>query len=78
MRAVPRAAASQTGVYPMSTSPSSDLALRVLRLEQQLDSYQRLHMQELDALRDALAEVKERVLALASTELPPQPTAQTQ
>lgn len=45
--------------------PSGDLALRVLRLEQQLNSYQRLHAEELEELRRALAQVKEEVLALA-------------
>lgn len=48
-----------------SPSFSSELALRVLRLEQQLDSYQRLHATELEDLRRALTEVKEEVLALA-------------
>lgn len=51
--------------YPHSSHPSSDLALRVLRLEQQLDSYQRLHAEELEDLRRALAQIKEEVLALA-------------
>ncbi len=51
--------------YPVFTSSSSDLALRVLRLEQQLDSYQRLHAEELADLRRALAQLKEEVLALA-------------
>ncbi len=51
--------------HPVSSLPSADLALRVLRLEQQLDSYQRLHAQELEDLRRALAQLKEEVLALA-------------
>ncbi len=51
----------------MQASQSSDLALRVLRIEQQLDSYQRLHLQELDALRRELSEVKEQVLSLAAS-----------
>lgn len=50
----------------MLSRPSADLALRVLRLEQQLDSYQRLHAEELEDLRRALALVKDEVLALAS------------
>lgn len=50
----------------MSASPTSELALRVLRLEQQLDSYQRLHLQELEALRRDLADVKASVLSLAA------------
>lgn len=51
--------------HPVSPFPSADLALRVLRLEQQLDSYQRLHAQELEDLHRALAQLKEEVLALA-------------
>ncbi len=51
--------------HPASMLPPADLALRVLRLEQQLDSYQRLHTQELEDLRRALAQLKEEVLALA-------------
>jgi hypothetical protein len=57
----------------MPTSPSSDLALRVLRIEQQLDSYQRLHLEELDALRRELSEMKERVLSLAVTSFAVEP-----
>lgn len=52
---------------PPALPLSSGLALRVLRLEQQLDSYQRLHAEELEELRRALAQVKEEVLALAAT-----------
>jgi len=53
-------------IQDLPASPvSSDLALRVLRLEQQLDSYQRLHASELEELRRALAQVKEEVLTLA-------------
>lgn len=59
--------------HPASTLPTADLALRVLRLEQQLDSYQRLHAQELEDLRRALAQLKEEVLALA-----PRPTVAVQ
>jgi phage shock protein A len=51
----------------MLPDPSSDLALQVLRLEQRLESYQRLHQQELEELRRALAEVKDHVLVLAAT-----------
>lgn len=55
-------------IQDLPASPvSSDLALRVLRLEQQLDSYQRLHASELQELRRALAQVKEEVLTLALT-----------
>ena len=49
----------------MSVVPPSDVAYRVLRLEQQLDSYQRLHAEELEQIRQALAELKELVLGLA-------------
>jgi hypothetical protein len=50
----------------MASIPPSDLAYRVLRLEQQLDSYQRLHAEELENIRRALTELKEHVLALAT------------
>ena len=49
----------------MSVAPPSDVAVRVLRLEQQLDSYQRLHSEELEQIRQAIAELKELVLGLA-------------
>ncbi len=52
----------------MSTQLSSDLAYRMLRLEQQLESYQRLHAEELENLRRALEELKEQVLAFAAKE----------
>jgi len=42
-----------------------DLAYRVLRLEQQLESYQKLHAEELDEIRKALAEIKAEILAIA-------------
>ena len=38
----------------------------MLKLEQQLDSYQRLHAEELEQIRRALAELKDRVLALVT------------
>ncbi len=44
----------------------SDLAIRVLRLEQQLESYRRLHAEELDQIRKALAELKDQILAIDS------------
>ncbi len=53
---------------PAALQASGDLALRVLYLEQQLDSYQRLHTAELDELRRALMEVKKEVLSLASVQ----------
>lgn len=49
----------------MSSVPPTDVAYRVLRLEQQLDSYQHLHAQELQEIRQALEELKALVLALA-------------
>ncbi len=50
----------------MSSIQPSDIAYRVLKLEQQLDSYQRLHAEELEQIRRALTDLKEQVLALAS------------
>lgn len=50
----------------MSATPPSDIAYRVLRLEQQLDSYQRLHEAELEQIRRALSELKDQILTLAS------------
>lgn len=44
--------------------PSSDIAYRMLRLEQQLESYQRLHAEELAEIRRALDALKAQVLAL--------------
>jgi len=44
-----------------------DLAYRVLRLEQQLESYQKLHTEELDEIRKALAEIKTEILAIATS-----------
>ncbi len=52
----------------MSSNPPSDVAVRVLRLEQQLDSYRRLHAEELEQIRQAVAELKAVVLALAAQE----------
>lgn len=43
----------------------SDLAYRVLHLEQQLDAYQKLHTQELEEIRKALNELKSQLLAMA-------------
>lgn len=50
----------------MSVDPPSDIAFRMLKLEQQLDSYQRLHAEELDQIRRALTELKDHVIALAA------------
>ncbi len=49
----------------MATLPSTEIAYRVLRLEQQLESYQRLHAEELEQMRRTLEEIKNQVLALA-------------
>lgn len=54
----------------MSATPQTDMAFRVLRLEQQLDSYQRLHTEELEQIRRALEELKEQILLLAQKETP--------
>ena len=48
----------------MSSVPPSDIAYRMLRLEQQLESYQRLHAEELAEIRRALDDLKKQVLAL--------------
>jgi len=50
----------------MSAVLPTDLAYRMLKLEQQLESYQRLHFEELEAMRRALSELKDQVLALAT------------
>ena len=52
----------------MSVVQPSEIAYRVLKLEQQLDSYQRLHAEELEEIRHALAELKELVLSRVSKE----------
>lgn len=51
----------------------SDLSLRILRLEQKLDSYQRLHAEELNEIRLALAELKAQVLDMAKLQQPVTP-----
>ena len=48
----------------MSPIPPSDIAYRMLRLEQQLESYQRLHAEELAEIKRALDELKAQVLSL--------------
>lgn len=58
----------------MSSTPPSDLAYHLLRLEQQLESYRRLHDEELEQIRLELAELKAQVLASARRpEAPPAP-----
>ncbi|MDE3088047.1 MAG: hypothetical protein KGJ80_01505 [Chloroflexota bacterium] len=47
----------------MSSDPPNDIAYRMLRLEQQLESYQRLHAAELAEIRRALEDLKMQVLA---------------
>ncbi len=59
----------------MSVETTSDLAYRMLKLEQQLESYQRLHSEELEELHRAVAELKEQVLALAAGELAAKPAS---
>ncbi len=43
----------------------ADIPYRLLRLEEKLDSYERLHAEELEQIRQALRELKVQVLALA-------------
>ncbi len=44
----------------------NDLSIRILRLEQKLESYQRLHAEELNEIRLALVELKKQVLDMAT------------
>jgi len=60
----------------MSSVPPSDVAYRILRLEQQLDSYQRLHAEELEQIRQALAELKDLVLGLAQKDVTVESTSE--
>ena len=55
----------------MSSVVPSDIAYRVLRLEQQLDAYQRLHMEELEQFRQTLNSLKDQVLALIAQQEKP-------
>lgn len=48
----------------MSTVPASEIAYRLLRLEQQLESYQRLHAEELGEIHRILEDLKIQILAL--------------
>lgn len=50
----------------------AELAYATLLLERQLESYQRLHEEEMAALREALHELKSRILALGELQLEPQ------
>jgi hypothetical protein len=56
--------------FGSSVSPT-DIAYRMLRLEQQLESYQRLHAEELAEIRRALDELKMQVLGMDSQRQPP-------
>ena len=58
----------------MSSAPPSDIAYRMLRLEQMLESYERLHAEELAEIRRALDELKTQVLSMES--LPPPPAGE--
>ena len=49
-------------------SGRDDLIYHLLRLERQLESYQKLHQEELDELRAALRELKEKLLMEMPTE----------
>ncbi len=60
--------ATNSGGHVSSAPPPNEMAFRVLRLEQQLESYQRLHAEELENLRRAVQELKEQVLAFAARE----------
>ena len=48
----------------MSSIPASEIAYRLLRLEQQLESYQHLHGQELEEIRRILEELKVQLLGI--------------
>ncbi len=54
----------------MKTNPEDRdrLAYAALFLERQLDSYEKLHAEEIRALREALEELKRCVLQLASAQ----------
>jgi hypothetical protein len=59
----------------MSIQFPSDLAVRVLRLEQKLESYQRLHAEELENIRQALQGLKEQVLAITKDQASTTPSS---
>jgi len=48
----------------MSSIPASEIAYRLLRLEQQLESYQHLHSQELEEIRGILEALRVEVLGM--------------
>lgn len=45
------------------------LAQRLLRLEAQVDSYRKLHEEELEGLRNTLRELRDKLLSLAEDEV---------
>ncbi|RMF42970.1 MAG: hypothetical protein D6755_10840 [Anaerolineae bacterium] len=53
---------------PATTKKFDDLAYAVLLLERQIDSYEKLHQEEIRALREALNELKRRLLQQAATQ----------
>lgn len=55
-----------------SDRQQQELAYAALILERQLESYQRLHEEEMAALREALHELKSRILTLGELEPEPQ------
>lgn len=50
----------------MSSVPLAEIAYRVLRLEQQLESYQRLHAEELEEIRRILGEIKTQLVGMGA------------
>ncbi len=50
------------------TTPADDLACRLLKFEQQLKAYEKLHATELAELWQALNDCKEAVTAIASSD----------
>jgi hypothetical protein len=55
----------------MAATIPSDILYRLLLLEEKLGSYERLHAEELEQIRQALHELKIRVLALAEQKQEP-------
>jgi hypothetical protein len=60
---------SQPSQSESRTNPKEhDLAYAVLMLERQLDTYQRLHEEEIASLRAAMKELKRRILDVQSAD----------
>jgi len=57
---------SQLRSEPSSVPNLQELAYALLVLERQLSVYQRLHQEDLAALRSALEELRERLLSLVA------------